>query len=211
MVLWPLGGYVICGPVESVFGDFKVAIAGPLTHIPQMLVWLGLFAAIEGGDFTHFSMSVNTADTSFGALLCAQAFFLNLGLFIFNLFVPAYPLDGGRCLAAGLILAGFSVLKAANITSIVGMVSAVVIAIWGIISLIRGSPLALFTVSIAIWIFVTSYGLFKLTRPVPGTASPSAVNEAMANEKLKSHPVFGQQCYQKNRASSEAANNSSDA
>jgi hypothetical protein len=41
---------------------------------------------------------------------------MNLGLFCFNLFVPAYPLDGGRLLADGLLLAGLPAAKAAWVT-----------------------------------------------------------------------------------------------
>ena len=193
---------MICGPVESVVGDFKVAIAGPLTHIPQMLVWVGIFAACEKGSFENFSQFPDTANASFGGNLSAQAFFLNLTLFIFNLFVPAYPLDGGRCLAAGLILCGMSVVNAAMGTAFIGMLFAAAMIVWGIIIFIQGSPGGFFTMLIGAWIFMTSFGLFKLTRPAHGT-STSEVNSNMANENLKSHPVFGQRCYQE-RARAEA-------
>ena len=90
MVLWPLGGFVICGPVDSVIADFKVAIAGPLTHLPQMAFWLVIFFCIEGS-MEGLDRIVDTSAHSFGAILSAQAFFLNLILFVFNLFVPAPP------------------------------------------------------------------------------------------------------------------------
>ena len=59
IVLWPLGGFVICGPTETVKGDFLVAIAGPLTHLPQMAVWVVIFAIIEEGDFSNLGRFVD--------------------------------------------------------------------------------------------------------------------------------------------------------
>lgn len=204
MVLWPLGGFVICGPVESVVGDFQVAIAGPIMHIPQMIFWLIIFVAIEQGDWEHFSMYVDTS-VNFGALLASQAFYLNLVLFVFNLFVPAYPLDGGRCLAAGLILCGMTVLQAAMATAVVGMAIAAALAIWGIVTFFKGSPSGFFTFLIGAWIFMGSLKLFRATRPPGGD---SAVAQQAASDNLKTHPVFGQRAYQE-RARGERAQASS--
>ena len=40
IVLWPLGGFAMCGPTEGgCKGDLKVALAGPLTHVPMGFVW----------------------------------------------------------------------------------------------------------------------------------------------------------------------------
>mmetsp|Transcript_10672 Transcript_10672/g.15700 ORF Transcript_10672/g.15700 Transcript_10672/m.15700 type:complete len:206 (+) Transcript_10672:533-1150(+) len=194
MVLWPLGGFVICGPVESVSGDFNVAIAGPLMHLPQMGFWAGLYAAFTGGDFSDFSIYADTS-ANFGAMVSEQAFFLNFYLFLFNLFVPAYPMDGGRCLAAGLILCGMSVICAAMTTAGIGMLTAAAIAVWGIVRFILGSPNGLFTAFIGAWIFITSYRLFKLTR-----RSEEGASEGNAANNLRSHPIFGQRCYQERAA-----------
>lgn len=204
IVLWPLGGFVICGPTETVKGDFLVAIAGPLTHLPQMAVWVVIFAIIEEGDFSNLGRFVDD-DVSFGASLCSQAFYLNVVLFVFNLFVPAYPLDGGRVLAAGLVLCGLQVLTAAIVTAVIGMVIAAALAVWGIVDFFRGAPGGLFTAFMGAWIFMSSFQLFKLTRPASGLYGDPV-------ENLKSHPVFGQDCYQ-NRANNNnnAGNPSNDA
>jgi hypothetical protein len=50
ILLWPLGGLAYCGHGGSPIDDFKVAISGPLTHIPQTLVWLALLAISRPGD-----------------------------------------------------------------------------------------------------------------------------------------------------------------
>ena len=199
MVLWPLGGFVICGPVDSVIADFKVAIAGPLTHLPQMAFWLVIFFCIEGS-MAGLDRIVDTSAHSFGAILSAQAFFLNLILFVFNLFVPAFPLDGGRCLAASLVTCGLSVLRAALATALVGIFIAVVIMIMGMIEFFKGSPNGIFTAAIGAWIFMSSFDLFRATRPASG------VYGDIVTDKLSSHPVFGQKCYQ-DRAKAYAANN----
>jgi Zn-dependent protease len=197
MVLWPLGGYVICGPSGTVEGDFKVAIAGPLTHLPQMAFWVLIFWIAEGDDFGELTRYLDLDETSFMGALAAQSFFLNLVLMIFNLFIPAYPLDGGRCLAAGLIMCGMNVVTAAMTTAVVGMIIAALMACWGIVEFFMGSPTGVFTAAIGFWIGWTSYELFKLTRPASGMYGEPIDN-------LKTHPVFGQECYQ-NRGHSQAA------
>ena len=42
IVVWPLGGFAVCGPTEGgLGGDLKVAAMGPLMHIPMGLSWWG--------------------------------------------------------------------------------------------------------------------------------------------------------------------------
>ncbi len=49
IVLWPLGGLAVCGPTDGLVGDLKVALAGPLTHLPMGFVWWCVYAAASGG------------------------------------------------------------------------------------------------------------------------------------------------------------------
>ena len=40
IVVWPLGGFAVCGPTEGgLGGDLKVAFMGPAMHIPMGLIW----------------------------------------------------------------------------------------------------------------------------------------------------------------------------
>eukprot|EP00294_Goniomonas_avonlea_P017244 CAMPEP_0114573782 /NCGR_PEP_ID=MMETSP0114-20121206/19048_1 /TAXON_ID=31324 /ORGANISM="Goniomonas sp, Strain m" /LENGTH=129 /DNA_ID=CAMNT_0001761161 /DNA_START=287 /DNA_END=676 /DNA_ORIENTATION=- len=55
----------------------------------------------------------------FGMNLCVGALQINIAMFVFNLFVPAYPLDGGRVLANVLLHFGVEANKAAKITAMV--------------------------------------------------------------------------------------------
>ena len=87
ILLWPLGGLAFIGHSGEAKEDLFVSIAGPLTHIPQMIVWVILLAASADGDASLTYSGVFFED------LCRHAIIINLSLFLFNLFCPAYPLD----------------------------------------------------------------------------------------------------------------------
>jgi Zn-dependent protease len=50
IVLWPLGGFALCGPVDALVGDLKVALMGPMTHVPMSAFWWMLYAILRDGD-----------------------------------------------------------------------------------------------------------------------------------------------------------------
>lgn len=198
IILWPLGGFALCGPTDrGASGDLKVAIAGPLTHIPQMLTWLGVYAAVANGDFSNFGMSISLrvlqdGGGGFMSVLSAQSFWLNLFLMIFNLFVPAYPLDGGRCLAATLILCGVSVRRTALATSVTGMLIAMGLAVWGLVSFfVLEHHSGMFTALIGLFIFHSSKELFDMTK----------------TGRINEHPIFGRRCYSEQEPASNADEN----
>jgi len=89
IILWPFGGLAFTkqhsnDPWERI----KVLLAGPITHIPiaavAFLVW---WVSAEASVFRWWFWFVAT---------------LNVRLFCFNMFVPAYPLDGCCILATWL-------------------------------------------------------------------------------------------------------------
>lgn len=49
ILLWPLGGLALIGKSDrgTPLADLKVAVAGPLTHVPQLVVFAAL-AAVYG-------------------------------------------------------------------------------------------------------------------------------------------------------------------
>ena len=110
ILLWPLGGLAYIGHSGDAKDDLIVSIAGPLTHIPQALLWYGLSQAFTRGTFMD--------------MLCVQALWLNISLMLFNLFIPCYPLDGGRIFAASLQLMKVRVDIAAKICAFVSLVCA---------------------------------------------------------------------------------------
>ena len=51
IILWPLGGFALCGPTDDfLVGDLKVALAGPMTHIPMTLLWWAIYVGVKGED-----------------------------------------------------------------------------------------------------------------------------------------------------------------
>ncbi|KAL7539245.1 hypothetical protein ACHAWF_006345 [Thalassiosira exigua] len=188
IVLWPLGGFALCGPTEALSGDLKVALAGPITHVPMGLIWWMVWVGTTGGKmgwwpgFKIYLDVLSSSPAGFFEILSAEALYLNIVLLCFNLFVPAYPLDGGRIYAASLILLfKMKAETAAKVTSITAMLlgaGMIVYAIVGWFGMWGGSVLLLGLVGV--FVFHQSYELFSAAR----------------NDRLGDHPVFGRECYQ---------------
>lgn len=97
IVLWPLGGFAICGPVEALSGDLKVALAGPATHIPMVLLWWVIYLLTKGGEeglwpSDTIYLDILSTSAGFFEMLSSQAVYMNIIIFCFNLLIPAYPL-----------------------------------------------------------------------------------------------------------------------
>jgi tetratricopeptide (TPR) repeat protein len=115
IVLWPLGGFAMLGrQPDKPMHDLLIAGAGPLVNIVLALV--GWTIGIAFNVVSIFGMSGANMSPSFGSGLTMMMTMastliwlmvgMNVVLALFNL-LPAYPLDGGRMLKAGLtIVAG---------------------------------------------------------------------------------------------------------
>jgi len=197
IVLWPLGGFALCGPTDSgPCGDLKVAVAGPLAHIPQMIIWIGVYASVMAGDLTGFlkedtwTSVTSGGSTGFFSAICASSFYFNAYLMVFNLFVPAYPLDGGRCLACILILCGIEVEKAALLTAISAIILGVLFGIIGLAMVFfYGQTSGLFMLLIVAFILESSIRLYKLVK----------------EGRVLEHPLFGRECYQNQGSNGDSA------
>ncbi|GLC63801.1 hypothetical protein PLESTF_000084400 [Pleodorina starrii] len=109
ITLWPLGGLAYMSYNTTYAKAIWVAAAGPLTHIPMLVIWLLLLGAAFKSTTGHWSTSLRMPPSDkkhFGHAICAYSVVLNLCLFLFNLCIPAYPLDGGRILTNALLIAG---------------------------------------------------------------------------------------------------------
>jgi len=190
IILWPLGGMVELGQTGGldVMEDFWVALAGPLTHIPMAGLWFLLWffthhPALPFQLFSTFEISLDSPELWL-AELAEGAILLNAILFVFNLFVPAYPLDGGRILAALLVQCGTPVRQAARITSITAMCIAAIMIAYGLFSFVADSfsghaGSGAFTLLIGVWILFVSFGLYRL----------------VLADKVCEHPMFNKPCY----------------
>jgi Zn-dependent protease len=170
IVLWPLGGFTVFGSSsEAVSDDLLIAVSGPLTHVFQGGVSVGIYALLQNGDMSGFSTSINLIQLSNGgaveflSILSSQAACINAGLFIVNLAIPAYPLDGGRILAALLIMGDFTIGTTARITSVMGALIGLVMLFigiyWYVIQTTAGS---LFLAIIALFVVHRGYNCGRL-------------------------------------------------
>jgi Zn-dependent protease len=187
IVLSPLGGFALCGPTSGrVVEDFYVAIAGPLAHLPQIAIWVALFALLNHGEFMEFQADINLNSLKLGgwsvfwSIVSVQATMMNVALFVFNLAIPAYPMDGGRCLAALLVMFGCSAYTAGLITSITATLIGFGFMVLGFypVPTFSGILLALF----GTFIVSSSLELRKMT----------------LQGRVHAHPLFDRDCYHDN-------------
>lgn len=80
---------------------------------------------------------------------------MQITLVVFNLFLPAYPLDGGRIFADCLLLLGVPATQAATIVIIVAAVVAISLAVWGFVSGITTLIL------IGAWMAYSTFALYR--------------------------------------------------
>lgn len=124
----------------SARAEFVVAIAGPIVSVGLSAGMIGLAAA---GRAMEWPVSVTGVVGYLG--------WINMILVIFNM-IPAFPLDGGRVLRAGLWHIWDDLRRATRVTAGIGSAFGVVLIVLGITSAIFGNLIA------GIWWFVL--GLF---------------------------------------------------
>ncbi|KAL3784960.1 hypothetical protein ACHAW5_010412 [Stephanodiscus triporus] len=210
ILLWPLGGLSFLGPANALEGDLKVALAGPMTHIPMGFLWWAIYAAAKGPyrslwPANGIFMNALSTPSGFFASLSAQALYMNIILFFFNLLIPGgstnlisyslffssifhdngiIQLDGGRVFAACLILKfNYKNVDAAKVTAITAMVISAGMVLYAIISFVA-SPYGfeLFFGLVGCIVFYASHQLWT----------------AAKLDDLCDHPIFGRKCYQDN-------------
>jgi len=141
ITLLPIGGVASLTKIpEEPRKELFVAIAGPLINVMIALI---IFCILLLGGF-DFSLLFSFQYLNRAAFLPALLI-VNVMLFLFNL-VPAFPMDGGRLLRAGLGF-GFSRLQATRAAARIGQLFAIFFAVWGFFN----NP---FLVLIAVFVFV---------------------------------------------------------
>lgn len=183
ILLWPLGGLAFIGHTAGRLADIVVAVAGPLTHIPMFVGWLLLnIAAIKGHPEANMGLWNVYVDaegsywTFMWKNICTEAMVMNLMMFLFNLLVPAYPLDGGRVLANALIMGKVDPNKAAKICVGITWLVSFAIVIYGVVCYFQKIPGVTFLILVPTWLSYQSYKLWRL---------------AIKGEATK-HPLFAQ-------------------
>jgi len=197
ILLWPLGGIALIGfgsigPKEQIF----VSACGPATHLPMLLLWMGLMALANLGRVT-LSLEGMSLEDNFFAVVCVAMLTNNLAMLLFNLLVPCFPLDCSQILVSFMLLRGVepgsinyisSFGTAGSTLHIMGTAAKVlvglslpvllVLLITGIVSSLAGSPSASLNVVLACWLAMQSWSL----------------HQARLRGQLASYPLFASAC-----------------
>jgi Zn-dependent protease/CBS domain-containing protein len=127
IVLYPIGGVARLDRIPAGMAEFWIALAGPAVNFILGSTLL-LFLLVSGEAPTFDGQGVEFA----GAPLIGRFVFINFILFAFNLFIPAFPMDGGRALRAGLSVF-FGQARATRIAARIGQAVAVLMAVLAVI------------------------------------------------------------------------------
>lgn len=144
-ILTPIGGMVMVGRSRTPQSEFVVAAGGPAVNVALALIGLLLFLAL-GGPLSLGTLVPFVADDPFtrlyvqghtGLLVLHDFVQTNAVLFLFNMAMVAYPMDGGR-----MVFAGLWRTKGYHSGMVVACkVSRVVAVLMGVAALITLSPL----------------------------------------------------------------------
>jgi Zn-dependent protease len=134
ILIWPLGGYSVVDYERGPRHQLQVAGIGPLSSFLLSGIFFGILW-LTGVPllWDHFLPLQHWYPMGFSLtqVFLLHAARLNLLLALFNLFVPAYPLDGGQVLFA-LLTMKFGRVPAARATAVISMVVGVLIAFAGL-------------------------------------------------------------------------------
>lgn len=125
VVLLPIGGVSRLERMpEEPRAEFVVAIAGPLVTLAIAFALLMVLGGLPSPAELDNGLRVRT--------IVAQLAYINLALFLFNL-LPAFPMDGGRVLRAGL--AGWlGHARGTRIAVGIGQAAAILLGLAGLLS-----------------------------------------------------------------------------
>ena len=147
IVLLPIGGMAMIESADiKPIIEIKMSLAGPLFNIILVYVCLViayLFSLPLGTWLAQFFDPTQAFSLSLPELILFYSFYANLILGVFNLFLPAFPLDGGRILRA-LIALRTDYIRATRIAKNISLVLA---GLLFIVSFLYGE----------IWIMIISF------------------------------------------------------
>jgi len=165
ILLWPLGGLAYVGHAGGPKKEILIALAGPLTHVPQVLMWGFILAGVYS--FDGVGLWYTPIKDNFGRNVVAGAFFEQLLVMMFNLLVPAYPLDGGRILA-NILIQSYELKTVAKVMVFISLPIGVGLGIYG------GIESWMITVLVGVYICYQAVILWK----------------HISDNTLEKHPLF---------------------
>lgn len=136
IIIWPLGGLSVFGPVEqNATIELKIAIAGIFIHLPIIFTLSGIYYYLTKDDLYNFwiisDVFIDHSIEGFFIGFLQQLYKLNVLFIMHNLIIPAYPLDSCRITGTLLLLCGLKTSTAATITASVGIFTSLVLTWYG--------------------------------------------------------------------------------
>ena len=150
IILLPIGGLALLETLPSKpWHELILVLAGPMINFALAAGAATLLMIVSPGYV--FTSSILTATFNSPGIegILQYLFSVNLSLFLFNI-LPAFPMDGGRILRAGLALIA-SYVTATRIAAWIGRTLAVLIIGYGVV--------ATFTLSIALGVLLIVVGV----------------------------------------------------
>jgi Zn-dependent protease/CBS domain-containing protein len=185
ITLLPIGGVSNLESLpEKPSDEVKITIAGPLVNVVLAPIFFGLGLLL--GAVPRLPSDLFTGIGSVGQFFFYLGY-LNVLLAVFNL-LPAFPMDGGRILR-GLLATRLGVLRATEISSIVGQVFA---AAFFLIGLLGGNILLAL---IAVFIFFGASGESQMVRQrelTRGLSVSDVMGTKPRTETVTPYHTFGQ-------------------
>ena len=141
IIMWPLGGLAFCRPPHNWKAALITTVCGPAVNLALAAIFAAALLAAGAGwsaiFFNLFDMWSGTRDPWFDQpaaywkilLYCAYAW--NVYNFLFNFFLPMFPMDGGRILQE-LLWWKLGYKKATLIAVNVGLFVAVILGAVGL-------------------------------------------------------------------------------
>lgn len=143
ILLWPLGGLATVNPPHHPRAALITTIGGPFMHLligPVLgvaLVALGVPASVlilkPFDPFGPATLAQLTAPGSeallYARFLVFSAYVMNAYLFFFNVFLPMYPMDGGRILQE-ILWFRMGYRRSMQIATQVGIIAAIIVGIF---------------------------------------------------------------------------------
>lgn len=133
ILIWPLGGLSFIDYERGATAQIKVAGIGPLSSLLLSAIFFALLPATGARWDWELLIPVENwrpRDFSLVQVFLLHAARLNLILALFNLCIPAYPLDGGQVLY-GLLTLKYGRLRAAHAMVAISIPVGAAIAIFG--------------------------------------------------------------------------------
>jgi stage IV sporulation protein FB len=134
IILLPVGGMAMMERIPEEPGkEAAIAVAGPLFNLGAAILLFLFMKYLPGITFDLGTAENNDTAFTWGMVALFKA---NFALFAFNI-IPAFPMDGGRLLRAGLVKSGMTYVRA---TSAAATTSRVLLAVMLAVGLYQLNP-----------------------------------------------------------------------